>query len=718
VRIAFYHKVSRQWDGRTPEREPLGGTQTAIIGLSRALAQLGHEVAVFGSPPQPGTIDGVLYQPASVLPSYLNKSPVDALVSTVNLELFRFGVKAPLHLFWAHNDYGHFTQGQAADLHAQVAAMLAGKAAKVVAVSEWHAEWLRTTFQLPTDHVWATRNGIDPSTLPARAPGIPAPRLIYTSVPDRGLDDLLRWFPRIRAVVPAAELFILSSFSTWGMAEAWTMAREAPIRALADQPGVTWLDPVAKPDLLRHLGQARLLAYPCHSSPGTNFFAETSCLAAIEAQAMGVPVVASETGALAETVRPDHGGLIIPGQTDAPGFDQRFADGIVRLLTDDGEWSRLSDGAARRMREDYDWQRIATAWVEAIAGWQQAAPTALAQAPFAPRFPAPKVTIIIPTYNRAENLQHCLDSLALQDHPAFEVLICDDGSTDGTRDLVIAYGDRLNLQYLWQPHDGFRAGAARNMGLKQARGTFTILLDSDLIVPTTFVSAHVAALEAEPAIGVNSYVYRTSGPVDVSGVAYEELGEALKDVLIADHRDRYNLFDRPDAVEEAYFLDSNAISFRTKDLIALQGFDEAFVGWGHEDTDLGYRMGARGFKLRLLKDGAVAYHLFHAVGENKEAEQQANWARMREKWQLDTFYQPLGHLPVEVTGQRSDDPWPVQVRIDLKTSQALRFLPPFIHLDVADGILQAIRWVQPGDVPPSSGWQLSATAGTVAPETD
>lgn len=696
MRIAFYHKVSRQWDGHTPETEPLGGTQTAIIGLSRALVALGHEVAIFGTPARPGVFDGVAYQPASVLPTYLARNPVDALVSTVNLDLFKLGIKAPLHLFWCHNDYRPFIEGQTPPYHAFNAEMLGCRADKVIAVSEWHAELLRQVFQLPHDHVWATRNGIEPGRLPPRQPGTPGPTLIYTSVPDRGLDRLLQWFPRIRAAVPDAELLVLSSFRTWGIYEDVVEDLEAPYRELGDQPGVRWIGAVSKPEMLAHLGRSRLLVHPCHDAPGTNFLAETSCLAAIEAQAMGVPVVASETGALPETVRHDQGGRIIAGKADSPGFDERFVDAVVALLRDDERWQALSDGAKARMWETYDWQRVAGEWVEAIAAWRQAPPTRLPARPFAPRFPAATVSVIIPTYNRAENLRHCLDSLCTQHYPAFEVLVCDDGSTDGTRDLALSYTDRLNLQYLWQPHVGFRAGAARNMGLIHARGTYAVLLDSDLVVPPTFLEAHVAALEAEPGIGVNSYVYRTTGPVDVSGLGYDALPDALHDVLVPDHRDRFQLFERPDAIEEAYFLDSNAVSFRLKDLIALQGFDEAFVGWGHEDTDLGYRMGARGFKLRLIKDGAVAYHLYHPVVPNKEAEQQANWERMRHKWQLGSVYKPLGQLPVETTARRSDTGETLDVRLTLKASQALPFLPPYVYLQVTDGILTGITWTSPG----------------------
>ncbi|MBC7543391.1 MAG: hypothetical protein H7338_11735, partial [Candidatus Sericytochromatia bacterium] len=168
MRIAFYHKVSRVWDGRTADGEPLGGTQTAIIGLTRALAALGHDVLVFGTPAAPIVCDGVSYHGASALPTVLRQAPIDVLVSVVNTELFRLGIKAPLNLFWSHNDYRHFLEGEAADLHATLAEDLARRAHKVIAVSDWHADLLRQVFQLPADHVWATRNGVAPADLPAR----------------------------------------------------------------------------------------------------------------------------------------------------------------------------------------------------------------------------------------------------------------------------------------------------------------------------------------------------------------------------------------------------------------------------------------------------------------------------------------------------------------------------------------------------------------------
>lgn len=87
-------------------------------------------------------------------------------------------------------------------------------------------------------------------------------------------------------------------------------------------------------------------------------------------------------------------------------------------------------------------------------------------------------SIIIPTYNRADFLDRCLDSLTRQSFKDFEVLICDDGSTDDSRVVAEAYTDRLNLHYLWDENWGGPAHP-RNRGIAKACGEWICFLDSD-----------------------------------------------------------------------------------------------------------------------------------------------------------------------------------------------------------------------------------------------
>lgn len=90
-------------------------------------------------------------------------------------------------------------------------------------------------------------------------------------------------------------------------------------------------------------------------------------------------------------------------------------------------------------------------------------------------FPAPRVSVIIPTYNRAWTLARALDSVLAQDFDGFETIVVDDGSTDETPALLESYGGRL--QVIRQPNRG--VSAARNAGIRAAAAPLVALLDSD-----------------------------------------------------------------------------------------------------------------------------------------------------------------------------------------------------------------------------------------------
>jgi len=89
-----------------------------------------------------------------------------------------------------------------------------------------------------------------------------------------------------------------------------------------------------------------------------------------------------------------------------------------------------------------------------------------------------QVSVIIPTYNRAIKLKHCLESLVSQTFIDFEVIVCDDGSTDDTKGIIQEFSTKLNLIYDYDANFGGPA-KPRNRGLKLAKGQFIAFLDSD-----------------------------------------------------------------------------------------------------------------------------------------------------------------------------------------------------------------------------------------------
>ncbi len=100
-----------------------------------------------------------------------------------------------------------------------------------------------------------------------------------------------------------------------------------------------------------------------------------------------------------------------------------------------------------------------------------------------------RYSIIIATYNRLEELNELLPSLVAQTFPAdqFEVIIVDDGSTDGTKEYIHSLSTEFDLRYLSQENKG--PGAARNYGMSKAEGDYFIFVDSDCLLPPTYLQA-------------------------------------------------------------------------------------------------------------------------------------------------------------------------------------------------------------------------------------
>jgi glycosyltransferase involved in cell wall biosynthesis len=111
------------------------------------------------------------------------------------------------------------------------------------------------------------------------------------------------------------------------------------------------------------------------------------------------------------------------------------------------------------------------------------------------RFANPVVSVVIPTFNRADLLRRCLDSLVEQTFHNFEVLVCDDGSTDNTADVVMEFNNRLDIQYETAENFGGPA-RPRNRGVAMARAGFIAFLDSDDWWAPTKLERSVRALEA------------------------------------------------------------------------------------------------------------------------------------------------------------------------------------------------------------------------------
>ncbi|MCL7754340.1 glycosyltransferase [Polaribacter sp. Z022] len=127
-------------------------------------------------------------------------------------------------------------------------------------------------------------------------------------------------------------------------------------------------------------------------------------------------------------------------------------------------------------------------------------------------------SIIVPVYNRPNEIDELLESLTKQDFSNdFEVLIIEDGSTEKSESIVEKYQSQLNLKYFFKENSG--AGASRNFGMQKATGNYFIILDSDVIVPKQYLSEVQKALE-------NNFTDAFGGP-DAAHKSFTALQKAI-----------------------------------------------------------------------------------------------------------------------------------------------------------------------------------------------
>lgn len=110
--------------------------------------------------------------------------------------------------------------------------------------------------------------------------------------------------------------------------------------------------------------------------------------------------------------------------------------------------------------------------------------------------PSPKYSVVIPVYNRPDELRELLESLTKQLFTDFEVLVVEDGSTKRSEDVVEQFSRRLRIQYLTKPNTG--PGPSRNFGFEHASGEYFVLFDSDCVLPPEYFAIVERYLSIHP----------------------------------------------------------------------------------------------------------------------------------------------------------------------------------------------------------------------------
>jgi glycosyltransferase involved in cell wall biosynthesis len=108
----------------------------------------------------------------------------------------------------------------------------------------------------------------------------------------------------------------------------------------------------------------------------------------------------------------------------------------------------------------------------------------------------PKYSVIVPVFNRPEEVKELLESLTHQTHKNFEVILVEDGSTLSSKEVYEEYSDKLVIQYIFKQNSG--PGPSRNVGFEKARGEYFVVFDSDCVLPVHYFEAVDKFLTTQP----------------------------------------------------------------------------------------------------------------------------------------------------------------------------------------------------------------------------
>lgn len=213
------------------------------------------------------------------------------------------------------------------------------------------------------------------------------------------------------------------------------------------------------------------------------------------------------------------------------------------------------------------------------------------------------ISIVIPTYNRKEILEKCLRSLRGQDfrRADYEIIIVDDGSSDGTGTLLdkLSKGLDVALRYFRQENKG--PAAARNLGIKNAKGSIILFLGDDIIAAAGLLKEHYNWHVQYPR---NNYAVLGH----ISWSKEIRVSPFMQWLENGGPQFAYGqIKDKTEVDAEGFFYSSN-ISLKKQFLFSSNAFfDEAFLRAAYEDMELGHRLKKSGLILKYNVN-ALAYH--------------------------------------------------------------------------------------------------------------
>lgn len=467
MKIAIIDILGLTYDGNTLNNRGLGGSESAVILMSRELAKLGYSVTVYcsciDSEASPGTYDGVRYIDHSQLDA---SESYDIAIASRTVQPFRANnpyaplvMRARYRVLWMHDT---FTDGDQ-DLEAMT---VGGYINRIFTLSDFHTIYAtncdhgaRRNFEMLKPYIFQTRNGavkhidyVDVTTKDRNA-------FVYNASATKGLIPLVRniW-PRIKAAIPDAHLTCIGGYYRFREG-AEPDAQERTVRELVSDPllanmGVRFTGVIKQSEIAQILAKASFMLYP-------TAFPETFGISSLESLLYRTPIITARFGALEETAI-DAACYKLPYSTTPNSLFPRineqaqataFVEETLRAYYNP-YLLQQKQYACDIVNDIHSWDTVALQWHQHFcAQFKQPLPVEQYRAVsrinekvarvFGRRFgnyeslkryssysPERRIVVISPFYNAEKYIKECIESVAQQDYDNYVHYLIDDVSTD------------------------------------------------------------------------------------------------------------------------------------------------------------------------------------------------------------------------------------------------------------------------------------------------
>ncbi len=257
------------------------------------------------------------------------------------------------------------------------------------------------------------------------------------------------------------------------------------------------------------------------------------------------------------------------------------------------------------------------------------------------------ISVIVTTYNWEAALANCVRSLFAQQDVNFEIIIADDGSGKATHTLIqqLAHESPVPFLHCFHADQGFRAGTIRNKAVLACQGDYLLFMDGDCVVFPHFIHRHRLLMQQGYFVAGNRILLNQQLTATVlqselclhrqsllNFIGWRLQGKINRLLPLLYVPINFLRLLRPQYWQQAMTCN---LALWKQDFFTVNGFDQAFEGWGYEDSDLVIRLIHAGIRRKEGRFAVPVLHLWHL--QNDRAQQQRNYQRLLQRLDNPNF---------------------------------------------------------------------------------